>query len=104
MYLQIFWIYNVNYISELKIKKIKEKEETHKNLFVSRVFCSFLGFSGNMAAPMKSDQLSSTYKWLIFSKHKHNDDYVMAINIVTYIIFHFSQTIILNLTHWTFKK
>lgn len=28
---------------------------------------------------MKSDQLSSTCKWLIFSKHKHNDDYVMVI-------------------------
>lgn len=55
---------------------------------------SFLGFARNIVPSMKGDLLSSTFKWLVFSKQKHNDHSVKVImhynkhNSVYYIPFH----------------
>lgn len=53
-----------------------------------------------MAASINGDPLSNTYKWLIFSKQKHNNDYGRVImhyykhNYAYYISF---------LAHWAIK-
>lgn len=50
-------------------------------LTVSGVYCglSFLGFGRNVVVLIKGDLLSNTYKWLILTKTKHNNDYVNVI-------------------------
>lgn len=101
----LFLNLNLNNILELKkyffyCKCVKRRRRrTCKILFKSICECFslyFLGFSTNMAASIKRDLLSSTYKLITLRKQKHNDDYVKVIihyNKCSYIYYIPFQTV-----------